>query len=136
MKVEMLKIEPFIHKKKRSSDSLNKSFNLPAIINILKCGNSWAKGELCSTILLNSPEKQIVLTALHEGTEIASFQSGNSITIQVIEGKIFFHTHSKNEFITIGETRTITEKIKYKLISPKEAVILLSIEKDIKAAKG
>jgi hypothetical protein len=136
MNSELLKIEPFIHKKKRSSDSLKSTFNLAAIINILKYGNSWIKGELSSTILLNSPEKQIVLTALHEGTEIASFQSGNSLTIQVIEGKIFFHTLSKNEFLTIGETKTITEKIKYKLISKEETVILLTIEKDIKAAKA
>lgn len=32
-------------------------------------------------VLLKSPEKQIVLTALHGGTEIQSYQSNDSISL-------------------------------------------------------
>ena len=64
------------------------TFNLQTLIENMKHSFSWAKGNLKAMILMKSSEKQIVLTALQAETEINSFQSNDSITFQIIEGKL------------------------------------------------
>jgi quercetin dioxygenase-like cupin family protein len=103
------------------------SYDLPALIEKMKHSNSWAKGELNAMILLKSPDKQIVLTALHEGTEITSFQSNDSITFQIIEGKLKFHTRKESLTLDKGQLLTLHENIKYSLTSREETVFLLTI---------
>ena len=78
-------------------------------------------------ILLKSPDKQIVLTALHEGTEINSFQSNDSITFQIIEGKLKFQTRKESVTLNKGQLLTLHENIKYSLTTSEETVFLLTI---------
>ena len=40
--------------------------DLAALIGKMKQSRSWVRGELNNIVLLNSPEKQILLTALHK----------------------------------------------------------------------
>jgi quercetin dioxygenase-like cupin family protein len=103
------------------------TFDLPTLIEKLKQGHGWAQGDLNAIILLKRPEKQIVLTALHKGTEISSFHSGDSITFHIIEGKLKFHTQKKSVTLDKGQLLTLHEKIKYRLISSEETVFLLTI---------
>lgn len=67
-----------------------------------------------------------MLTALHDGTEIQSFQSNDSITFQIIEGKLMFHTRKESVTLDKGQLLTLHENIKYSLTS-KETVLLLTI---------
>ncbi len=64
------------------------ALNLPGLIERMKRSDAWANGDLNAMILLKSDNTQIVLTAIHKGTEITSFQSNDSITFQIIEGKL------------------------------------------------
>lgn len=112
---------------KRSSNTSLQTFDLPSIIKKMKHKQSWVDGELNATILLKSPEKQIMLTALHEGTEIKSFQSNESITFEIIEGKLMFHTRKESATLDKGQLLTLHEKIKYKLTTQEETVLLLTI---------
>lgn len=105
------------------------TFDLPALIESMKHSHTWEKGELNAMILLKSPDKQIVLTALHKGTEINSFQSSDSLTLQIIEGKIKFHTPNESVTLDKGQLLTLHEKIKYSLTSREETVFLLTIAK-------
>lgn len=102
------------------------TFNIPTLIANLKQSQAWENGELYAMVLLKSPEKQIVLTALHGGTEISSYQSNDSISFQILEGRLDFH--SKKESVTIdqGQMLTLHENIKYRLISNGETVFLLT----------
>ena len=114
----------------RDDVSLNSSlftFDLPALIESMKHSRTWEKGELNAMILLKSPDKQIVLTALHKGTEINSYQSSDSISLQIIEGKIKFHTHNESVTLDKGQLLTLHEKINYSLTSREETVFLLTI---------
>jgi len=104
-------------------------FNLPDLIQGIKHSHSWAKGDLSAMILLRSPEKQIVLTAMHEGTEIVSFQANDSITFQIIEGSIKFSTPKKTVVLDTGKVLILKEKTKYRLTTSEETVFLLSIAK-------
>jgi quercetin dioxygenase-like cupin family protein len=106
------------------------TFDLPILIANLKHSQSWKQGELNAKILLKSPVKQILLTALHEGTEINSFQSDESITLQIIEGKLRFHTRKESVTLEAGQLLTLHENIKYCLTTREETVFLLTIARD------
>lgn len=102
-------------------------FNLPALVDKMKHKQSWANGELNAMVLLKTPNKQIVLTAMHDGTEIQSFQTNDSITFQIIEGKLIFRTREDSITLNEGQLLTIHENIKYSLTSKEETVLLLTI---------
>ncbi len=114
----------------KADNSLNTSlylFDFPTLIGKMKHKHSWIKGDLDTMILLKTPTKQIVLTALHEGTEIKSFQSNESITFQIIEGKIMFHTRKGSLNLEKDQLLTVFENIKYSLTTNEETVLLLTI---------
>jgi quercetin dioxygenase-like cupin family protein len=75
---------------------------------------------------MNSPEKQIVLAALHEGTEIKSFQSNDSVSFHIIEGKLKFHTRKESVTLDKGQLLTLQKNIKYRMSTKEETVILLT----------
>lgn len=114
----------------KADNSLNTSlylYDFPTLIGKMKQKHSWIKGDLDTMILLKTPTKQIVLTALHEGTEIKSFQSNESITFQIIEGKMKFHTRKGSLNLDKDQLLTVCENIKYSLTTNEETVLLLTI---------
>jgi hypothetical protein len=54
-----------------------------------------------------------MLTILHEKTKIRSFQSNDSITFQVKEGKLKLHIRKGSVTLIKRELLTLSEKIKY-----------------------
>lgn len=110
-----------------SLNSLFSEFDIFTMIENMKHERTWKKGELSSVILLKSPVKKVMLTVLHEGTEVSSFLTNDSVTFQVIEGKLMLHI--KNEFITLtkGELLTLDEKMQYSFNSIEETAFLLTL---------
>jgi len=129
MEIETLRTEPSYSDNKGSDNSSLFTFDLPTLIAKMKRSNSWLNGELNAMILLKSPGKQIVLTALHKGTEISSFQSHDFITLQILEGKLKFHTRKESVTLDQGQLLTLHENIKYGLTTREETVFLLTIAK-------
>lgn len=127
MEKESYKAKYLVHKDNTSHHPSLLIFDLPTLVEKMKHKQSWAKGELNSMILLKTPDKQIVLTALHDGTVIQSFQSNDSITVQIIEGKLMFHTRKESVNLDKGQILTLHENIKYSLTSKEETVLLLTI---------
>jgi len=127
MEKETLIAKPPFPGNNRSHNASLLTFDLPALIEMMKNSHTWTKGELNAMILLKSPDKQIVLTALHEGTEINSFQSNDSVTFQIIEGKLKLHTRKESVTLDKGQLLTLHENIRYRLISGEETVFLLTI---------
>ena len=126
MEIDTLETKPLLRKNK----SLNASpytQNLPCLIEKMKHTHSWAKGELNAVVLMKSPNKQVILTALHENTEINSFQSNDSITLQIIEGKLKFQSQEETVTIDKGQLLTFHEKVKYRLSAKEETVFLLTV---------
>jgi quercetin dioxygenase-like cupin family protein len=130
MRRESLIAKQPLHRDNRALNASFHTFDLPILIEKMKQSQSWEKGELNAMILLKSPDKQIVLTALHEGTEINSFQSNDSITFQIIEGQLMFHTRKESVTLEKGQLLTVHENIKYRLTSWEETVFLLTIATD------
>ena len=113
-----------------SSPSLS-MFDLPNLVEKMKNNQSWVNGDLHSMVLLKTPNKQIVLTAMHDGTQIQSFQSGDSITFQIIEGELIFHTRHESVLLKKGQVLTLHDNIKYSLTTNDETVLLLTIASGI-----
>jgi quercetin dioxygenase-like cupin family protein len=124
---EMLKVNYNIQKDYMSGSPSLSMFDLPTLIEKMKNNQSWVNGDLHSLVLLKTPNKQIVLTAMHDGTAIQSFQSSDSITFQIIEGKLIFHTHRESVILGKGELLTLHENMKYSLTTNEETVLLLTI---------
>ena len=68
---------------------------------------------------------------MHEGTEILSFQSNESVTFQIIEGTLEFHIRKDTITLNKGQIMTLDEKIKYRLSTKEETVFLLTISDSI-----
>ena len=104
--------------------------DLTGLIRNMKLSNAWTRGDLNSMILVKNTERNVMLVALHEGTEIVSYQSNDSITFQIIEGKMEVNTGKTSEAIGMGQVLTLNDKVKYRLTTCEETVMLMSIAKD------
>jgi hypothetical protein len=74
--------------------------------------------------------KQVVLAAFHEGTDIFSYQSNDSITFQIIEGSLRFNSRKASAIIAMGQVLTLNGRVKYRLTTSEETVLLLSVAKN------
>ena len=110
-----------------SSERKLSDFDLPSLISTMKNSNSWGKGELNALVLLKGPEEQIILTAIHDGTEIESFQSNDSVSFQIIKGHLKFHILKDSITIQKDQLITLREHIKYRLTTQEDTVFLLTV---------
>jgi quercetin dioxygenase-like cupin family protein len=131
MEEETVEISPSPPMDKRVLNSSLLASNLPILIEKMKLSNVWLKGELDSMILLESPDKQVLLTTMHEGTEINFSRSNESVTFQVIEGKIKFSSREESADLNKGQLLTLHGKRKYSLTCMEDTVFLLTISNGI-----
>jgi len=128
MEKESLTIKPPVYRNMESLNAPMHIYDLPALISDMKQSHTWSKGRLNTMILLKRPDKQIVLTLLHEGTEINSFQSNDSVTFQIIEGKLMFQARERSVTLDKGQLLTLRENINYCLTTVEDTAFLLTIE--------
>jgi quercetin dioxygenase-like cupin family protein len=102
-------------------------FDLPAAIEKIKQEESWKMGERNSLTLMKSEFMRIVLIALHGQSEINFNQSGNVISVQLLEGKLNFQTADESIMMKKGNLITIHEETAHTLIAVEESVFLLTI---------
>ena len=131
MQIEILQTGFQLTPHQNSSESKLSDFDLPSLIATMKRSNSWENGELNALILLKNPDEQIILTAMHEGTEVESFQSNDSVSFQIIEGNLRFHLLKDSITLKKDQLMILKEHIKYRMISEDETIFLLTISNDI-----
>lgn len=102
-------------------------YNLPVLIEGMKHSRAWTRGELDSMILLKTPDKRVVLTTIHKGTEINFSRTDESITFQVVDGEINFCNRKESVDIKKGQLLTIHEKGRYSLTSIEDTVFIITI---------
>jgi quercetin dioxygenase-like cupin family protein len=102
-------------------------YDLPSTIMKMKDNDDWKRGELKSLILVNSPAKKVVLTIMHNRTEVDSFQSGDSVTIQIISGKMKIQTIGDAVFLKEGQILVLHNKEKFVLTALEESSFMLTI---------
>lgn len=112
------------------------NFDIPSLIEILKQDPSWSRRELSTMILLKSPVKNIVLTLLPAGIEIRSVQLNDTITYQILEGKLKFQISNESVVLGKGELLKLNEKTKYQFDSLEESAFLLTSENTIQGQRN
>lgn len=112
-----------------SSFAETREQDISGAVRNMKLSNSWAEGNLNSVILEKNAGENVVLVALHEGTEIVSYQEDDSITFRIIEGRMKFRSLNSSAALDMGQVLTLNEKVKYKLTASEETVLLMSILK-------
>jgi len=110
--------------------SASQGEDLTGLIRKMKLSNAWVKGDLNAMILVKNTEKNVVLVALHEGTEIVSYQANDSVTFRILEGRMEFATVKTSAALGSGEVLTLSDKVKYRLTASEESVLLMSITKE------
>jgi hypothetical protein len=104
--------------------------DIKTLIRNIKHSRAWAQGDQNAMFRLKHSGKHVVLAALHEGTDIISYQSNDSITFQIIEGSLRFNSRKASATLAMGQVLTLNGRIKYRLTTSEETVLLLSIAKD------
>jgi hypothetical protein len=103
---------------------------IKTLIRNIKHSRSWAKGDQNAMFLVKHLGKQVVLAAFHKGTDIFSYQSNDSITFQIIEGSLRFNSRNASAIIAMGQVLTLNGRVKYRLTTSEETVLLLSVAKN------
>jgi len=116
-----------------SSDFAFSDFDLPSLIATMKQSSSWSNGELYSKVLLKNSVEQVIFTAIHDGTEIESFQSNDSVTFRIIEGKLELHVLEDSISIKKDQFMTLKQHINYRLTSGEETIFLLTVSNGFNA---
>ncbi len=99
-------------------------------IEKLQNNHSKTRGDISSNILLRTPDKKVVLTAAHDGTEVFSFQSNDSVTIQVFEGILRFDSAGKTEILTKCQFLTLYDNVEFHLTAIGETMFMITISND------
>lgn len=102
-------------------------FDINSLVATMKQSRTWTEGDLNSMVLYKSPGRQIVLSALHEDTEIILNNEADSVTINIIEGRIQFQTREETVILNKDQLLTLHEKMKYCLTTLETTVFLLTI---------
>ena len=127
MKNESIENALSFHIPDRLLDGPLLTFDLPEVIKKIKQEQTWKMGERNAITLMKSSYMRIVLIALHEQTEMNFLQSGNVISIQLIEGKLNFQTEKQSAMLRKGGLLTLHEDMKHTLIAIEESVFLLTV---------
>jgi quercetin dioxygenase-like cupin family protein len=112
------------------------NFDIPSLIETLKQDPSWSRRELSSMVLLKSPVKNLVLTLVPAGIEIRSVQLNDTITYQILEGKLKFQIRNESVVLGKGELLKLNEKTKYQFDSLEESAFLLTSENSIQGQRN
>ena len=135
MEIETLNSVTSVPGIKSPGTFLSSAFDLPFLIDMIKHSKSWEDGELDSLVLLKNPDEKVVLAAVHEGTQITSFLTNDTVTLQILEGNLRYITHNDSVILREGQIITVNEK--YMLIAGEETVFLLTIlNTNLKIAKA
>jgi len=127
MNTETIIKKNIFQKFKRIHYSSSFDFDFPNLIEKMKLTRTWENGELNSLVLLKTPDKQLILTAIHKNTEIKFNQENDKTIFQVIEGKLNFRTKEESINLEIGELITLRQNISYNISSAENSVFLITI---------
>ncbi|MBK7713336.1 MAG: hypothetical protein IPN67_11505 [Bacteroidales bacterium] len=127
MGIEILQTSQGSTQRQNLSECKLSDFDLPLLVATMKRSDEWSNQVLHAMILFKGQNEKIVLTAMHEGTEIESFQSNNSVSLRILEGQLKFHIQEDAVIIHKDQLVTLKEHIKYRLTTGEQTIFLMTI---------
>ena len=101
--------------------------DIQALADSLKHKSSWKKGELNSMVLIKNETRKELLIVLHSDTKIKSFQRDQSITLNVVEGKIKLKVNNIYIILSSDQYYSLSENVKYSITTLEETTLLMTI---------
>ena len=123
---EILTVNFLVNKENNATNPALFLYDLPALIGKMKHRSTWMNGDPDTQVLLNTPARHILLTALHQRTSITAFQSNESISFQILEGNMTIHFHKQTVQLGKGQMLTLFENMKYGLYTHEETMLLIT----------
>ena len=88
---------------------------------------AWKNGDRNAITLFKSASMRVVLIALREGAEIKTHTAPGTISVQVLEGRIQFHTEAQAVDLEAGRMLVLHTSIPHSVLAEKESVFLLTL---------
>jgi len=102
-------------------------YDLSSLIKSLETDLPFEEGDLITQVLHKSPELNILLVKMHEGTEFISFQKNQSVTFRILQGRLRLHIRKGSLTLYAGESLILSEKTKYRIASMEPTALLLTL---------
>jgi quercetin dioxygenase-like cupin family protein len=115
------------HTQETSPDAPLLTFDMPEVMEMMKQKDGWKTGERNVITFLKDPCMKIVLIALQGQSEINFHQSGNLVSVRLIEGEVNFQTKEQSVMLKKGNLLTFHANLRHTLIAIEESVFLLTI---------
>jgi len=93
----------------------------------IKEEKAWKEGDRNAITLFKSDGMRNVLIALHAGAEMKTHTAPGIISVQVLEGKITFHTEQRSAELSVGQMLTLHKGIPHRVFAEEESTFLLTL---------
>ncbi|MDQ2753211.1 MAG: cupin domain-containing protein [Bacteroidota bacterium] len=103
------------------------SIDIPEFIKQLKSESTWENSDRNAMTVYKTNGMRIVLIALHEEAVMKKHTAGGIISVQVLEGELFFSTDDKSELIRKGQMIALHKGLPHSVKAIKESVFLLTL---------
>lgn len=103
------------------------TYQLEPLVQALKEEESWEKIGRSARTISKMKGMRIVLNVMKKGSEIKPHQANGPISVQVLEGKLKFHTQDDPVVLAKREMLTLQEHIRHSVEALEETAFLLTI---------
>ncbi len=111
----------------RLMDAALVSMDIPEFIKQLKSEQAWMNSDRNAMTVYKTDGMRIVLIALHEDAELKKHTTDGIISVQVLEGEIYFTTDDQSVVIRKDQMIALHKGLPHSVKSIKESVFLLTL---------
>ncbi len=111
----------------RLMDAALVSMDIPEFIKQLKSEQAWMNSDRNAMTVYKTDGMRIVLIALHEDAELKKHTTDGIISVQVLEGEIYFTTDDQSVVIRKDQMIALHKGLPHSVKAIKESVFLLTL---------
>lgn len=101
--------------------------DLHALRQQIKREQAWHSSDRNAITVFKTAGLRVVLVALHAGAEMKTHTSAGTLTVQVLEGHLTFHTDPQAAELTKGQLLALHGTIPHSVQAREESVFLLTL---------
>ncbi|MEJ7827640.1 MAG: hypothetical protein WKF91_05575 [Segetibacter sp.] len=103
------------------------SMDIPEFIKQLKSEATWENSDRNAMTVYKTNGMRIVLIALHEDAILKKHTADGIISVQVLEGEIYFSTDDQSAVVRKGQMVALHKGLPHSVKAIKESVFLLTL---------
>jgi len=103
------------------------SMDIPEFIKQIKAEVTWENSDRNAITVFKTNGMRIVLIALHEDALLKRHTADGIISVQVLEGEIFFSTDTQSVLMKKGDMIALHKGLAHSVKAIKESVFLLTL---------